>query len=267
MEIVHVGRVMEFPPAGNAAALRESGVRAVELGLFDEPLDCLDDAQGYAGSLAAECASCGLVRHSVHAPFGAGWDLGLADPDGRRAAIEGHLGVIAFCARLGAPILVVHPGVECPSDYEETYARARAALEELAEPSLRAGITLAVENLPPGYVCPSPREIRRLVDEIGHPAVRACLDTGHAHMTGRPIGEMVRDLAGVLVTIHAHDNDGSADRHQLPGEGSIDWPGFAQALRETGYRGRVVLELRAPAGHTPRTMEERFRAVARSEEA
>jgi sugar phosphate isomerase/epimerase len=263
MDIVHVGWVLGTTPVGNARRLREAGVDAIELGLFESPVEATDAraALAFAPAFAAECAGEGLRIHSVHAPFAGAWDLSLEDEDARQRAIAAHRAVISACGEIGVRLLVVHPGDACRAEDDGASIRAVDSLGALAEFADDAHVVLAVENMPPGYVCPSAEDIREAIDMISHPAVRACFDTGHAHMAGMPVAESIRALEGVLVTIHAHDNAGAADEHLLPGAGSIDWPAFERELRATGYTGGAVLELRQPEGHTPRTMARAFREV------
>jgi sugar phosphate isomerase/epimerase len=260
MEVVHVGWVLGVTPEGNVRRLREAGVDAIELGLFESPVDAATPGPdlAFAPALAAECRAEGVRIHSVHAPFAGAWDLALEDEARRQRAIAAHRAVVSACAEIGVPLLIVHPGDACAADDDEASIRAVDSLGALAEFADDAGVVLAVENMPPGYVCPSAPATREAIDMISHPAVRACLDTGHAHMTGAHVSEGVRAFEGVLVTIHAHDNSGGADEHLLPGAGSIDWPAFGRELQATGYAGGVVLELRQPEGYTPRSMAEAF---------
>jgi sugar phosphate isomerase/epimerase len=91
---------------------------------------------------------------------------------------------------------------------------------------------------------PSPELFGSAIDMIGLPAVAACLDTGHAHVhTAAPPHFWVEALGPRLRQLHLHDNDQSFDQHLVPGEGTIDWSAFAQALRSLGVSVPAVLEL------------------------
>ena len=46
----------------------------------------------------------------------------------------------------------------------------------------------------------------------------------------------------MLGSLHVHDNNGHADQHQIPGNGTIDWESFSKALREVGYKGTLSFE-------------------------
>ena len=45
-----------------------------------------------------------------------------------------------------------------------------------------------------------------------------------------------------LKAIHLQDNGGSHNQHQLPFDGSIDWPLVMGKLKKTGYKGAITLE-------------------------
>jgi sugar phosphate isomerase/epimerase len=48
----------------------------------------------------------------------------------------------------------------------------------------------------------------------------------------------------LLEHVHVQDSDGYADRHWLPGEGSIRWPAVFRALGALGGRPRLNIEVR-----------------------
>ncbi len=48
---------------------------------------------------------------------------------------------------------------------------------------------------------------------------------------------------GVPLHIHIDDNTGDSDAHMIPGEGSINYKSFVQALKGINYQGFVSAEL------------------------
>jgi len=87
-------------------------------------------------------------------------------------------------------------------------------------------------------------------------ALRACYDSGHANITDHP-AHAIGVMAPVLGHLHLHDNDGTADQHRMPGEGSIDWGAVGDALRTACYGGPALLELALADGHTAASMRSR----------
>lgn len=83
----------------------------------------------------------------------------------------------------------------------------------------------------------------RMIREIGDPQLGILLDTGHLHVNGEDLGEGVAKLGPLLGHVDLDDNDGSADSHLAPGQGTIDFAPFVAALKASGYAGYVAVEL------------------------
>ena len=66
-----------------------------------------------------------------------------------------------------------------------------------------------------------------------------------------------------VVEMHLHNNNGLADQHRYPEEGTIDMPGLARVLKELRYDGVVTLEIVPDYTGTP---EEVAAHVAASDE-
>jgi protein FrlC len=90
-------------------------------------------------------------------------------------------------------------------------------------------------------------DIKRMVDDVGHPNLKALLEIGHAGVmaTDDPV-HAVATLSDDLVYCHAHDNYGVVDDHNTPGDGIVDWAPIFRRLSEVGYHGDVALELLVP---------------------
>ena len=114
----------------------------------------------------------------------------------------------------------------------------RRLLEPLAIQAAQIAVSAAVE-FPAAW--PS-QAIIDLLDALEAPALGACLDLGHAHMT-EGAAEAIEQLAGYTRTIHLHDNLGRTDEHRLPFAGAIDWPAILMELEKTGYAGSMTIEL------------------------
>ncbi len=256
---------------GSARTMAESGVGVVEVGYWQSwssvfaqppvgsPYYGRTEPQ-IAAAVRAAYDSVGIAAETLHAPFAGEADLAHPDAAVREGAVSLHKLALQVASILGARAVVVHPGHHCEeAELNRATELGLESVRALIPAAENLEIALAVENLPPGHVCPSPESLRDFLDEVGHPLVRACLDTGHANMVeGSAVGG-VRTLGERITTYHCHDNDGTSDQHRLPGEGTVDWGAFAAAVRETGYQGRLPLEVALPSGMTARGMEGRFR--------
>ena len=148
--------------------------------------------------------------------------------------------------KLGSPYVSLCPGMTLVGeDLGQGWAQLRKSFEELLDYSEVKGVTLLIE---PAHRYESTLILTvedglRMIDEIGSDRLGILLDTGHANVNGEDLGAVVRRLKGAPLHIHIDDNHGDSDAHLLPGEGSINFGPFVQALDEIGYQGFVSAEL------------------------
>lgn len=195
----------------------------------------------------------GLSVWSVHAPICDGFEGGIwgraysnasADASTRVEAVAETIASIAMARRLGASVLVLHLGIPegqpiPPRDNDA--AAVRRSLEPIAAACRDAGIQLALEVIPNELATAAAVRAWLSSDlDLGHAG--ACLDVGHAHLTGG-VPEAVEALSGHIITTHIHDNRGRSDDHLMPFDGTIDWPATLLALRKVDYAGPLVFEV------------------------
>ena len=155
------------------------------------------------------------------------------------------------CHCLGAPFLIIHPQMPYGWGREEDADFALTLTVELMKnlmPDCETyGVTLCLENMPmTAHRISTMNRIAQAVEMVGHPNAAICFDTGHTNVYGHDLGDAVRTAGKYLRTLHVHDNDGKADRHQLPWLGTANWNSFTAALAETGFDGVISLETRGP---------------------
>ena len=188
--------------------------------------------------------------------------LVLHGPDELRAGNPGHdralEGLLAYAKIARAEHVVYHAAnVPVVGGHQalngggplEAEERSLRRLVPLAE---TLGITLALENLAPVHPGPAreshtPSIVADLVRRLDSPAVRMCLDVGHAHIVSGLRGvDISRLLSPVLDTVglfHLHDNLGARSRgERAPGRRPAA-PGPAPRAR----RGHAALEPRRRA--------------------
>ncbi len=160
--------------------------------------------------------------------------------------------------RLGARTVVVHPPFRWQRRYAEGFTEQVAALESASD------VLVAVENMFPfradRFFRPgqSRERMRRRGGGPG-PAISAFapshdpLDGNHAHYTldlshtataGTDALEMAQRMGSGLVHLHLCDGSGlPADEHLVPGRGGQPTVEVCQMLADSGFAGRVVLEV------------------------
>jgi sugar phosphate isomerase/epimerase len=240
------------------AEIRAHGFEAVEVFATRTHFDyhAVDAIVGLRRSLE----DAGLRLHSIHAPIteslvGERWGppltLASTDPDARRHAVHETVAAINVARHLPFELLVVHlglPRTQQPTAADNNREAARQSVDELQRAAAPLGVRLALEVLPndlsqAGVLVPF---IEDLLEESG---AGICLDFGHAHMDGDVV-DAVETVAEHLIATHVHDNDGRADTHLVPFDGSIDWAAALTAVQKVGYDGTLLLELAAHGSAT-----------------
>jgi len=128
---------------------------------------------------------------------------------------------------LGCRVMVVHSCYNPLFKYPEYAANWLENTTRFWEGFLplcqREKIIVVLENI----WDPNPELINRLLGVFDSSNFRACLDTGHAHLSSRlTLETWIRQLGKNLAHLHLHDNFGKDDEHLPPGRGSIDFSGL-----------------------------------------
>lgn len=131
--------------------------------------------------------------------------------------------------------------------YEKGMLQLTASLDELVEYALKKDVLLLLE---PAHMFESDliltvKEGARLIEGRRYTNMGIVLDTGHCHVNKESLVDSVYLLhdKGIPMHIHLDDNNTLADQHKIPGEGTICFVPFLQALTETGYDGFLTVEL------------------------
>jgi sugar phosphate isomerase/epimerase len=213
-----------------------------------------DDLDGLWEYLAAELPKLGAA-FTVHP---AAWDINLTSPikELRNAAFLLHEKSIRFARKIGASQVVLHPGFSGSKAFDKARARriARETAERLAAIAKPLGLRLAFENV--GYHGSSIytaeeycHALDGMDDTLGY-----LLDTGHAHLNGWDVANMIECLKDRLYGIHIHDNMADADRHLPINDGSMDWKRIFKAMKGITGNCDLVLEY-SPGTPTSRLRE------------
>jgi sugar phosphate isomerase/epimerase len=195
----------------------------------------------------------GLDAWSLHAPITDGlrngiWGRSLSnaskDADRWQEAVSETRRSITAAQELGCRTVVLHLGVPVgqpiPANDNDAGAASRS-LEPIAESCERAGLRLAIEVIP-NELATAAAVFDWLRSDLELGPTGACLDTGHAHLTGG-VPDAIERLAGDIITTHVHDNTGTGDDHLLPFDGTIDWVSTLFGLVKIGYSGPLMFEL------------------------
>ncbi len=167
------------------------------------------------------------------------------DADYRRRRVEHTLAALTMARKLGAPCITTEPG----GPLEGGMTRARAmdtfveGLNEALAHAEREGILLLVEP-EPDLLIENAEQFLELAQRIDSPAFGLNFDIGHFYCVGDPLPETIERLRAY--TRHYHLEDIAVTRvheHLVPGTGAIDFAGVMDAIRRTGYKGWLTVEL------------------------
>lgn len=248
--------------------IRASGFHLIEVCSAQPHLDYHDRAM--VTRVVERVARLGLEAYSFHAPFADAIDITSPNETNCRAAVEEIMQAAEAAAQLRVHYFVLHPGPEHPPETEPNERLLRMenvarSIEAIAKRCAALGIVCVLENKLPHLLFGNTSDTLWILDAINGAYVGACLDTGHAALSG-DLQILIRKLAGHLRMLHVHDNRGAGDEHLPPGDGTIDWDRVMRELLAINFRGTLMLEL---AGQTnPETTMEnarRARAFLRAE--
>jgi sugar phosphate isomerase/epimerase len=239
-------------PEETFAALRGAGFEAVQLHLSIAGLD--DLPASVPGELARRVRrAAGAVEITAVSGM---WNMAHPDARVRREGLAGLGALAAACAALGTGVIGVctgsrntdsmwrpHPDNGQPEawrDMRETMAASLAIAEQ-------HGVVLAMEP-EVNNVVDSPSKARRLIEELGSPALMVCIDPANIFQHGQlrrmaeVLDEAFQQVGDRIAFAHGKDLDHDGDAGHLPtGHGRLDYDRYVALLRAVGYDGAIIM--------------------------
>jgi len=114
---------------------------------------------------------------------------------------------------------------------------------ELAEYASGLGLEIAIE-LEPFHLSlvNNIDAMVRFLKEVDHPAAKANVDISHLALAGNAPGD-VAHLTGNIAHVHLSDCNGKTHGDLPPGRGTVTFPPYLQALKDSGFSGTISIEL------------------------
>jgi sugar phosphate isomerase/epimerase len=192
--------------------------------------------------------------------FCAGNNLADINEGHLRESMEQLKETVRLCHKIGAEILVIHPGMAprmsvhdkgsftqyaqfSPTTLKRNaIARFKESLREATLFAAKHNIVLGLENFShvKGCIQSTFEELVEWVDEIGNPALKITLDIGHANLEGG-VEKAIEIFGSRIKHVHVNDNNGISSDHGELGTGTIDWKTNAPFLRS--FNGMLSLEM------------------------
>ena len=229
----------------NMSEAKQNASITTELGLADNAILTVEATTEQLNAIKKQSLDQELPISSIATALHWTYPLTSPEPETRRKGIEIAKKMIDACSYLGGDTVLIVPGVVTEtSSYDTCYALAQEALTELAAYAEPLGIVIGVENVWNKFLL-SPLEMRRFLDEIGHPSIKAYFDAGNVLQFGYP-EQWVRILGERIAKVHIKDF--RKDIGNIRGftgllGGDMEWEPLMEALREIGYKGDIICEL------------------------
>lgn len=184
---------------------------------------------------------------TLHGPF---MDMVSGSPDARinEVCATRYRHAMHITADLGSELVVFHAnfiGSLHNVQYREGWhIRNVDFWGQMAEYAERQGVTIALENMWEF----DPSIIGDILREVNHPHLKACLDTGHAHVFGDEqfsLQNWIDELTPWLVHTHMNNNNGIIDEHHGFdwAEGVLDYHDILKRIRALDAPPNIVLEM------------------------
>jgi len=229
---------------------KEAGFDAIDYSYYyakecDEILG--DGYKEYAEKLRAHLDKVGISCNQAHAPFTVKYEMEKEEADRKYLYMARALESASI---LGAKNIIVH-SISVPEgvDFEEYNVEYYKSFIPYCE---KFGIHVAVENIFKRDqkrnclrgVIGSPEELNRVIEKINSPWIVACVDIGHAALTGYEPEDFIKAMnPKYLKALHVQDNDYVADRHIIPYTGDLNWDAIMTSLKNAGYEGDLTFEI------------------------
>jgi len=211
------------------------------------PLEGLDDIDYAQAATVIKENGLGI---SCTGALGPDRDLISPDPAIRENAKAYVRGAIDAAQQLGATNLVGPFYSAVGRTWQQTEAERQsdlelvvASLKELGAYAADHGVVICLEPLNrfETSFMNLASQIAELVDRVDSPGVAMMLDTFHMHIEERNSGDAIRLAGKRLKHIHTCESDRGA-----PGTGQVHWDLVAQAIKDIGYNGPLVIESFTP---------------------
>jgi sugar phosphate isomerase/epimerase len=184
---------------------------------------------------------------TLHGPFGTNCDISVPDDKARKKAIEEMILAVETAAKVGAKIVITHPGniLTNGQDGAEKDRRIATSIESLkiiSETARKKNVRLAVENMLGGMVAGEAWQLEKIVGALDKDVVGVCIDVSHASLC-KELDKLIKTFNTRIIAVHISDNHGKMDDHLIPGEGMLDFVKIAKKLKEVQFNGVFLQEI------------------------
>ncbi len=235
----------DLSPVKAIGSLAQMGYQGIEIpalpGFATDPTHCtLDTRRDIRKALSDNGLTLGSVMESL--PYAEDAKILATYPDRIQRAVELFVDVSPQAKPLLETIVGGKPGGRIAA-HDGMVAMLRGWDKTL----LSAGARIALKAHRFQMVNTHPL-LAELLKEVGSPLIVATFDPSHEPDPGVDMASALASVAKRLAFVHIKDVDWTISpqkdaRFVLPGQGKLNWPAFASALRSSGFSGPVCVEV------------------------
>ena len=219
-ELLHFVEWKKIPEEKVESTLAEVAAWGVK-NLVAHPVWFRDGSERYVEKMAKRLEKFDLRSTACHALWGAGNDLIQLDESVWREMVRKHLAFFDELAILNVSSYTIHLGWQKDLDNAANCEAIRRTVDALLPGAEKNRIALALENSaePLDMI----QQLADLVRSYDSEFVGMCFDAGHANCYQKGVKKTLEIMSKDIVTCHLHDNFGTFDDHNPPGNGNMDW--------------------------------------------
>ena len=188
-----------------------------------------------------------FMMHAVNDSRQRYWYPSWIEPDKhyRQIRIDHTMRCLTMAKELGAPCITTEPGgpVESGASWNAGLKLFVEMLKPVIEHAEKEGVLLLIEP-EPGLLIETADQFLEFMGYIKSPMVGCNFDIGHSYCVGDDPASTIPKLAKYIKHYHLEDIANTRVHHHLiPGDGAIDFKAAIEAIKATGYKEWVTIEL------------------------
>ena len=188
-----------------------------------------------------------FMMHAVNDSRQCYWYPSWIEPDKhyRQIRIDHTMRCLTMAKELGAPCITTEPGgpVEAGASWNAGLKLFVEMLKPVIEHAEKEGVLLLIEP-EPGLLIETADQFLEFMGHIKSPMVGCNFDIGHSYCVGDDPASTIPKLAKYIKHYHLEDIANTRVHHHLiPGDGAIDFKAAIEAIKATGYKEWVTIEL------------------------
>ncbi|MSR49356.1 MAG: sugar phosphate isomerase [Planctomycetaceae bacterium] len=188
-----------------------------------------------------------FMMHAVNDSRQRYWYPSWIEPDKhyRQIRIDHTMRCLTMAKELGAPCITTEPGgpVEAGASWNAGLKLFVEMLKPVIEHAEKEGVLLLIEP-EPGLLIETADQFLEFMGHIKSHMVGCNFDIGHSYCVGDDPASTIPKLAKYIKHYHLEDIANTRVHHHLiPGDGAIDFKAAIEAIKATGYKEWVTIEL------------------------